>query len=188
VSCRAFRQQITVGGRAAKFNLEDCGTRRRWYSNENLNVPTHSKLSFEPITMPLSYRQSDCFVLLSPVKPALQFEIRYEKRRYEKLWSGYSSPTTNFPAPASCSHLASPSRVVIGRQFHAGPRYISPIPARTVRNSRELSSIVSCKYKRLFAQHPCFDTDANALGVWPNRLLKFFRMCPPVGTGRNSRW
>ena len=33
--CRAFRYQITVGGRAAKFHLEDCGTRQRWYSNEN---------------------------------------------------------------------------------------------------------------------------------------------------------
>jgi len=158
----------------------------------------YSKPLFETITITLSYRQSDLFVLLSPVKLALQFEIqhenprcekrRHEKRQYQKRFSGCSSPTTNFPAPVSCSHLASPSRVAVGPQFHAGSRHISPIPARTERNSRELSSIVSCKYKCLFAQRPCFDTDANAWGVWPNRLLKFFRMCPLRRSGRNSRW
>jgi hypothetical protein len=162
------------------------------------NRNPRSKLPFESITIQLSYRQSDHFVLISLLKPALQFEIRYEKpqhqklrhekRPYQKPCSGYSSPATNFPASPSRSRLPAASRVAISRQFHPGPRHISQRPARTERNSRELSSIVSCKYKRLFSQHHCFDRDANARGVWPNRLLKSCRMRPQIRSGRNSRW
>jgi hypothetical protein len=183
---------LRVGSRR-KVQSGRTGTRLRGYSNEIRNRGPRSKLPFETITMEVSYRQSDHFMLISPVKPALQFEIQYEKRpyekcRHEKRCPRYSSPAKNFLASPPHPRLPASPRVAIGRQFHPGPRHISPMSARTERNTRDLSPIVSCKYERLFSQHPCFDRDANAWGVLPNRLLKLRPMHPKGEAGRNSRW